>query len=93
MATHHHASAETTPLTALLATAVHTTAQLAVTGLIARVVYSKVGVANFKLLAGAKRSLQTEAQLSVTRIWVVISVALRSVVRHQLDTGELRPVG
>jgi hypothetical protein len=45
MAAHHHASAETTPLTALLATAIHTTAYLAVTGLIAWVVYRKVGLA------------------------------------------------
>jgi hypothetical protein len=45
MAGHHHASAGTTPLAALLATAVHSTAYLAVTGLIAWVVYSKVGLA------------------------------------------------
>ena len=44
MAVHHHASAGTTPLAALLATAVHTTVYLAVTGLIAWVVYTKVGL-------------------------------------------------
>jgi hypothetical protein len=45
MAVHHHGSLGTTPLAALLATAVHTTAYLAVTGLVAWVVYSKVGLA------------------------------------------------
>ena len=45
MAGHHHASAAASPLVALLATAVHTTAYLAVTGLIAWVVYSKFGLA------------------------------------------------
>jgi hypothetical protein len=45
MAAHHLASAATTPRAALLATAVHTTAYLSVTGLIAWVVYSKVGLA------------------------------------------------
>jgi hypothetical protein len=45
MAGHHHTSAATSPLAALLATAVHTTAYLAVTGLIAWVVYGKLGLA------------------------------------------------
>jgi hypothetical protein len=45
IAGHHHASAAASPLAALLATAVHTTAYLAVTGLIAWVVYWKVGLA------------------------------------------------
>jgi hypothetical protein len=45
MAAHHHTSAATSPLAALLATAVHTIAYLAVTGLTAWVVYSKFGVA------------------------------------------------
>jgi hypothetical protein len=45
MAGHHHASAAASPLAALLATAVHTTGYLAVTGLIAWVVYSKFGLA------------------------------------------------
>ena len=45
MAGHHHAPAAASPLAALLATGVHTIAYLAVTGLIARVVYSKFGLA------------------------------------------------
>ena len=45
MAGHHHPSAAASPLAALLATAVHTIAYLAVTGLIAWVVYSKFGLA------------------------------------------------
>ena len=44
MAGHQHTSAAS-PLTALLATGVHTTAYLAVTGLVAWVVYSKLGLA------------------------------------------------
>ncbi len=45
MAGHHHTSAASSPLAALLATGVHTIAYLAVTGLIAWVVYSKFGLA------------------------------------------------
>jgi hypothetical protein len=45
MAGHHHTSAASSPLAALLATGVHTIAYLAVTGFIAWVVYSKLGVA------------------------------------------------
>lgn len=45
MAGHHHTSMAASPLMALLATAVHTTAYLAATGLIAWVVYSKLGLA------------------------------------------------
>jgi hypothetical protein len=45
MAGHHHTSAAASPLTALLATAVHTTAYLVVAGFIAWVVYSKLGLA------------------------------------------------
>jgi hypothetical protein len=45
MAGHHHMSATASPLAALLATAVHTIAYLAVTGGIAGVVYSKLGLA------------------------------------------------
>jgi hypothetical protein len=45
MAGHHHMSAAASPLAALLATAVHTAAYLAVTGIIAWVVYSKFGLA------------------------------------------------
>jgi hypothetical protein len=45
MAGHHHMSAAASPLAALLATAVHTAAYLAVTGIIAWVVDSKFGLA------------------------------------------------
>jgi hypothetical protein len=45
MAGHHHTSAAASPLAALLATGIHTIAYLAVTGLIAWVVYSKLGLA------------------------------------------------
>jgi hypothetical protein len=45
MAGHHHTSLAASPLAALLATAVHTAAYLAVTGLVAWVVYSKFGLA------------------------------------------------
>jgi hypothetical protein len=45
IAGHHHTSTAASPLAALLATGVHTIAYLAVTGLIAWVVYSKLGLA------------------------------------------------
>jgi hypothetical protein len=45
MAGHHHASAAASPLAALLATGVHTTAYLAVTGIVAWAVYGKFGLA------------------------------------------------
>ena len=45
MAGHHQTSAASSPLAALLATGVHTIAYLAVTGLIAWLVYSRLGVA------------------------------------------------
>jgi len=45
MAGHHHTPTAASPLAALLATGVHTIAYLAVTGLIAWVVYSKFGLA------------------------------------------------
>jgi len=45
MGAHHHPSAAASPLAALLATAVHATAYLLVTGLVAWVVYSKLGLA------------------------------------------------
>jgi hypothetical protein len=45
MAVHHHTTAAASPLAALLATTIHTIAYLAVTGLIAWVVYSKFGLA------------------------------------------------
>jgi hypothetical protein len=45
MAGHHHTAATASPLAGMLATAVHTTAYLAITGLIAWAVYSKLGLA------------------------------------------------
>ncbi len=42
---HHHTSAAASPLAAVLATGVHTAAYLGVTGLIAWLVYSKLGLA------------------------------------------------
>jgi hypothetical protein len=45
IALHHRSSAAASPLAALLATGVHTIAYLAVTGFIAWVVYSKLGLA------------------------------------------------
>jgi hypothetical protein len=45
MAGHHRMSAAASPLSAVLATAVHTAAYLAVTGIIAWVVYRKIGLA------------------------------------------------
>ena len=45
MTGHAHMSAAAGPAAAMLATAVHTAAYLAVTGLIAWVVYSKLGLA------------------------------------------------
>jgi hypothetical protein len=45
MAGNHHTSAAVSPLAALLATVIHTTSYLAVTGLIAWLVYSNLGLA------------------------------------------------
>ncbi|HYL92903.1 MAG TPA: hypothetical protein VEW69_07075 [Alphaproteobacteria bacterium] len=45
MAAHHHAAAAASPLAGLLATGVHTLGYLAVTGLVAWVVYGKFGLA------------------------------------------------
>lgn len=45
MAGHNHLSAAASPLTGMLATAAHTVAYLAVTGLLAWVVYQKLGLA------------------------------------------------
>jgi len=45
MAGHHHMAAVASPLAGILATVVHTTAYLSVTGLIAWVVYRKFGLA------------------------------------------------
>jgi hypothetical protein len=68
LAGHHHTSATASPLAALVATAVHTLAYLAVTGLIAWVVYSKLGLAVLR-----------KAWLNLNLVWaaalVVTSVA------------------
>jgi hypothetical protein len=60
MAGHHHMAAATGPIAGMLATVVHTAAYLAVTGLLAWVVYRKLGLAvlrkawfNFNLVWGA----------------------------------------
>jgi hypothetical protein len=60
MAGHHHMAGATGPIAGMLATAVHTAAYLAVTGLLAWVVYRKLGLAvlrklwfNFNLAWGA----------------------------------------
>jgi len=45
MAGHHHMASSVTPLTGILATGVHTFAYLAVTGLVAWLVYRKFGLA------------------------------------------------
>ena len=60
VAGHHHIAATVRPLAAILATLVHTTAYLAVTGLLAWVIYRKLGLSllrktwfNFNLVWGA----------------------------------------
>lgn len=60
MAGHNHMAAATSPLSGMLATLVHTTAYLAVTGILAWVVYGKLGLPllrktwfNFNLVWGA----------------------------------------
>lgn len=60
IAGHHHVAAAASPLIGMLATVVHTAAYLAVTGILAWVVYRKVGLAllrktwfNFNLVWGA----------------------------------------
>ncbi len=68
MASHHHMSATASPLAALLATVVHTTAYLAVTGLIAWVVYRKCGLAILR-----------KAWLNLNLVWAV-ALVVTSVV-------------
>jgi predicted neutral ceramidase superfamily lipid hydrolase len=68
MAGHHHASVAATPLAALLATGVHTAAYLAVTGLIAWVVYTKLGLAILR-----------KAWLNLNLIWAA-ALVVTSVV-------------
>ena len=63
IAGHHHTFAAASPLAALLATGVLTTAYLAVTGLIAWVVYSKLGV-----------SVLRKAWLNLNLVWAAALV-------------------
>lgn len=67
MVGHHHASAAS-PLAALLATGIHTTAYLAVTGLIAWLVYSKFGLAILR-----------KSWLNLNLVWAV-ALVITSVV-------------
>ena len=69
MAGHHHTSAAASPLAALLATAVHTIAYLAVTGLIAWVVYSKFGLAILR-----------KAWLNLDAVWAAALVVTSVVI-------------
>ena len=71
MAGHHHTSVAASPLAALLATAVHTTAYLAVTGLIAWVVYSKLGLAVLRK-AWLNLNLVWAAALVVTSVLTLL---------------------
>ena len=68
IAGHHHMGAASSPLAALLATVVHTTAYLAVTGLIAWVVYRKLGLAVLR-----------KAWLNLDLVWAV-ALVVSSVV-------------
>jgi hypothetical protein len=68
LAGHHHTSAAVSPLAALLAIAVHTAAYLAVTGIIAWVVYSKFGLAILR-----------KAWLNLNLVWAV-ALVVTSVV-------------
>jgi hypothetical protein len=63
IAGHHHTFAAASLLAALLATGVHTTAYLAVTGLIAWVVYTKLGV-----------SVLRKAWLNLNLVWAAALV-------------------
>ena len=71
MAGRHHMSAAVSPLAALLATAVHSAAYLAVTGIIAWVVYSKFGLAILRK-AWLNLSLVWAAALVVTSVVTVL---------------------
>ena len=68
MAVQHHMSATASPLAALLATVVHTTAYLAITGLIAWVAYRKCGLAILR-----------KAWLNLNLVWAV-ALVVTSVV-------------
>jgi hypothetical protein len=64
MPEHAHSEPAATPLAALLATGVHTAGYLAVTGLVAWIVYSKVGLAILR-----------KAWFNVDMVWAVALVA------------------
>jgi hypothetical protein len=68
LAGQHHTSAAASPLAAMLATVVHTIGYLAVTGLIAWVVYSKLGLAVLR-----------KAWLNVNLVWAT-ALVVTSVV-------------
>ena len=68
MAGHHPTSAAASPLAALLATGVHTIAFLAVTGLVAWVVYSKFGLAILR-----------KAWINLNLIWAAALVVTSAV--------------
>ena len=63
MAGHHHALAAASPLAALLAAGVHTAAYLVVTGLVAWVVYTRLGLAILRT-----------AWLNLNQIWAAALV-------------------
>ena len=63
MTDHQHTVAASTPIAALLATAVHTAAYLAVTGFVAWVVYSKLGL-----------GILRKAWLNLSLVWAVAFV-------------------
>ena len=71
LAGHHHTSAAASPLAAMLATTVHTIGYLAVTGLIAWVVYSKLGLAVLRK-AWLNLNLVWAAALVVTSVVAVL---------------------
>jgi hypothetical protein len=71
LTSYHHTSAAASPIAALLATAVHTTAYLAVTGLIAWVVYSKFGLAILRK-AWLNLNLVWAAALVVTSVLTLL---------------------
>jgi hypothetical protein len=68
MAGHHPTSAAASPLAALLATGVHTIAYLAITGLVAWVVYSKCGLAILR-----------KAWINLNLIWAAALVVTSAV--------------
>jgi hypothetical protein len=72
MAGHHHVSVAASPLAALLATAVHTAAYFAVTGIIAWVVYSKFGLAILR-----------KAWLNLNLVWAALVVTSVVTLRMQ----------